>query len=175
MVAMRYPPLGARSHGPIRAGTYGEAGTYYRTANADIICMPMIETEQAVANIDAILDVPGIDAVYIGPGDLGLSMGLAPALDREEPEILEHYETVLRACEKRGIYAGLHTATAAYAARMMQMGFRFVVLASDSVIMREAPEPRCRLWRRPERSIRREEIKLRKSSNQLTLARIYPA
>ena len=135
VVAMRYPPLGARSHGPIRAGTYGEAGTYYRTANADIICMPMIETEQAVANIDAILDVPGIDAVYIGPGDLGLSMGMAPAIDREEPEILEHYETVLRACEKRGIYAGLHTATAAYAARMMQMGFRFVVLASDFVIM----------------------------------------
>jgi 4-hydroxy-2-oxoheptanedioate aldolase len=135
VTAMRYPPLGARSHGPIRAGTYGEAGTYYKTANDDVICMPMIETAQAVANINEILDVPGVDAVYIGPGDLGLSMGLAPAMDREEPEILKHYETVLIACEKRAIYAGLHTANASYAARMMQMGFRFVVLASDSGIM----------------------------------------
>ena len=85
---MRYPPVGVRSHGPIRAGTYGEAGTYYKTANADVICMPMIETEEAVDNIDAIVDVPGIDAVYVGPGDLGFSIGLQPKLDREEPEIM---------------------------------------------------------------------------------------
>ena len=124
--AMRYPPLGSRSHGPIRAGVYGEAGTYYKTANDDVICMPMIETEEAVRN-DAILDVAGIDAVYMGPGDLGLSMGLPPALDREEPEILKHYETVIRACQKRGVFAGLHNATPAYAMRMSAMGFRYVV------------------------------------------------
>ncbi len=133
--AMRYPPLGVRSHGPIRAGVYGEAGSYYKTANQDVICMPMIETEQAVNDIDAILDVPGIDAVYIGPGDLGLSMGLPPAMDREEPGILKHYETVLKACARRGIYAGLHNATAAYAVRMAAMGFRYVVLASDAALM----------------------------------------
>ena len=92
VAAMRYPPLGSRSHGAIRAGVYGEAGTSYKTANDDVVCMPMIETEQAVRNIDAILDVPGIDAVYVGPGDLGLSMGLPPALDREELEILKSME-----------------------------------------------------------------------------------
>src|SRR4051794_30388667 len=124
VAAMRYPPHGTRSHGPIRAGIYGEAGTYYKTANADVVCMPMIETVQAVADNDAILDVPGIDAVYVGPGDLGMPMGLPPAIGREEPEILGYYETILRACERRGIQAGLHTATAAYAARMMRLGFR---------------------------------------------------
>jgi 4-hydroxy-2-oxoheptanedioate aldolase len=138
VAAMRYPPLGSRSHGPIRAGVYGEAGSYYKTANDDIICMPMIETEQAVRNIDAILDVPGIDAVYIGPGDLGLSMGLPPALDREEPEILKHYETVLRACQIRGVFAGIHNGTAAYALRMSAMGFRYVVLSSDAAVMLRA-------------------------------------
>jgi 4-hydroxy-2-oxoheptanedioate aldolase len=136
--AVRYPPLGARSHGPIRVGTYGEAGTYYLTANTDVICMPMIETEEAVGNIDAILDVPGIDAVYIGPGDLGMSIGLPPKIDREEPEILRFYETVLAACQKRGIHAGLHNSAAPYAVRMMQMGFRFVVLSSDSGILLRA-------------------------------------
>jgi 4-hydroxy-2-oxoheptanedioate aldolase len=138
VAAMRYPPLGARSHGPIRAGVYGEAGTYYKTANDDVICMPMIETAQAIRNIDAILDVPGIDAVYVGPGDLGLSMGLPPALDREEPEILEHYATVIRACQKRGVFAGLHNGTSAYAMRMSAMGFRYVVLSSDAAIMLRA-------------------------------------
>ena len=82
--------------------------------------------------------MPGIDAVYVGPGDLGMSMGLPPAIDREEPEILGHYETILRACERRGIQAGLHTATAAYATRMMRLGSRFVVLASDSGLMMRA-------------------------------------
>jgi len=135
---MRYPPLGVRSHGPIRAGTYGEAGTYYKTANDDIVCMPMIETGEAVKNIDAIVDVPGIDAVYIGPGDLGLSLGLPPKLDREEPEILKMYETVLKACARRGIYAGIHNASPAYAVRMMEMGFRFLVLSNDSGMMLRA-------------------------------------
>ena len=136
--SMRYPPLGSRSHGPIRAGVYGEAGTYYKTANDDVLCIPMIETEQAVRNIDAILEVPGIDAVYMGPGDLGLSMGLPPALDREEPEILTHYETVIRACQKRGVFAGLHNATPEYAMRMSAMGFRYVVLSSDAAILLRA-------------------------------------
>ena len=103
VAAMLYPSHSTGSHGPIRAGISGQAGTYYKTANADVVCMPMIETVQAVADIDAILDVPGIDAVYVEPGDLGMSMGLPPAIDRDEPEILGHYETILRACERRGI------------------------------------------------------------------------
>jgi 4-hydroxy-2-oxoheptanedioate aldolase len=135
---MRYPPLGARSHGPIRAGMYGEAGTYYQTANDDVLCMPMIETEEAVDNIDAIVDVPGVDAVYIGPGDLGFSVGLAPRLDRDEPQIMKFYERILRACERRGIHAGLHNGSAAYAVRMMEMGFRFLVLGNDAGAMLRA-------------------------------------
>ncbi|MBV9673651.1 MAG: 2,4-dihydroxyhept-2-ene-1,7-dioic acid aldolase [Verrucomicrobia bacterium] len=135
---VRYPPLGARSHGPIRAGTYGEAGTYYLTANTDVICMPMIETEQAISNLDAILDVPGIDAVYVGPGDLGMSIGLPPKVDREEPQIIKFYETILAACSRRGMHAGIHNSAPSYAVRMMQMGFRFVVVSSDSGILLRA-------------------------------------
>ena len=56
----------------------------------------MIETQTALDNLDAILDVPGIDGIYIGPSDLGLSLGMAPKLDREEPEILKIYERLLK-------------------------------------------------------------------------------
>ena len=78
---VRYPPVGKRSNGPIRAGIYGQGTTYQSTANDEILCLPMIETGEAVENLEAILDVPGVDAVYIGPSDLGFSMGLPPVLD----------------------------------------------------------------------------------------------
>ena len=131
----RYPPEGTRSFGPIRAGIYGEAGSYFATANKDVAVIPMIETQQALDNLEAILDVPGIDGVYIGPSDLGLSLGMVPKLDREEPEILRIYERLLKETSKRGIAAGLHNGTAAYAHRMIKMGFKLVTIANDVALM----------------------------------------
>ncbi len=130
-----YPPKGARSNGPIRAAMYGEATNYQKTANDEILIIPMIETKQAIENLDAILDVPGISGVYVGPSDLGFSYGLIPILDREEPMILEIYEKILAACAKRKIYAGIHCGTAAYAARAIKMGFRLVTISNDSGLM----------------------------------------
>lgn len=131
----KYPPEGTRSNGPIRAGLYGEGGAYQDTANREILVIPMIETKEAVENIDAILDVPGIDGIYIGPSDLGLSYGMKPKLDREEPEILRIYETLLAACAKRKIMPGLHNGTGAYAHRMIGMGFKLVTIANDVGLM----------------------------------------
>ncbi len=135
VAACRYPPQGQRSNGPIRAGAYGGFGTYQKTANAEILVMPMIETRQALDNLDAILDVEGIDAIYIGPSDLGFSLGLEPRLDREEKEVLKIYERLLEAVAKRGIVAGIHNGTPAYAKRMIGMGFRLVTLSNDVGIM----------------------------------------
>jgi 4-hydroxy-2-oxoheptanedioate aldolase len=131
----KYPPEGARSNGPIRAAMYGEATNYQKTANDEIIVMAMIETKQAVESLDAILDVKGLTGVYIGPSDLGFSYGLAPILDREEPEIVAIYEKVLAACKKRGLYAGIHCGSAAYAAKAIKMGFMLVTISNDSGIM----------------------------------------
>jgi 4-hydroxy-2-oxoheptanedioate aldolase len=97
--------------------------------------MPMIETREALDNLEAILDVPGIDAIYIGPSDLGFSLGLVPKLDREEPEVLKIYERLLRETKKRGIHAGIHCGAPAYAARMLKMGFRLVTIANDSGLL----------------------------------------
>jgi 4-hydroxy-2-oxoheptanedioate aldolase len=131
----KYPPRGARSNGPIRVGMYGEAGTYQTVANDETLALPMIETREAVANLDAILDVPGIAGVYIGPSDLGFSHGLVPKLDREEPEMLRIFDQVIEATGRRGLHAGIHTGTAAYAARAIGMGFRLVTLANDVSLM----------------------------------------
>ena len=133
-----YPPKGARSNGPIRAAMYGEATGYQKTANDEIIIMPMIETRQAVESLDAILDVPGLTGVYVGPSDLGFSYGLVPILDRTEPQILEIYDKIVKGCAKRGLYAGIHCGTPEYAARAIEMGFRLVTISNDSGIMQVA-------------------------------------
>ena len=61
-----------------------------------------------------------------------------PMLDREEPQILAIYDKLLGNRQKRGLFAGVHNVTGAYAARMIDKGFRFVTLANDSGLMARA-------------------------------------
>jgi len=143
-----YPPKGKRSNGPIRAAAYGEASPYQSIANDEVLVIPMIETQEAIDNIDAILDVPGISGIYIGPSDLGLSLGLKPMLDREEPEIFKIYEKLVAATAKRGQFAGIHNATGSYAARMIAMGFRLVTIANDSGLMAKAAREQIAITRK---------------------------
>ena len=93
---------------------------------------------KALDNLDAILDVPGIDAIYVGPSDLGFSLGLPPVLDREEPAVLDILARLVRETGRRGIAAGIHCGTSAYAARAIGMGFRLVTVGSDSALMLQA-------------------------------------
>ena len=131
VTSMRYPPRGTRSNGPARVGLYGSGGSYQKTANEEILCLPMIETGKAVDNLEAILDVRGVDGVYIGPSDLGFSLGLEPKLDREEKQILSIYERLIKEINKRGQYAGIHCGSTAYATRMIDMGFRLTTIMND--------------------------------------------
>ena len=124
--------MGRAANGPIRAGMYGAAGSYQKTANHEIVCMPMMETKTAIENMEAILDVEGIAGVYIGPSDLGFSYGLVPKLDRDEPEILKIYEKIVKECGKRGLYPGIHCSGAEGAMRAINMGFRLVTLINEA-------------------------------------------
>jgi 4-hydroxy-2-oxoheptanedioate aldolase len=114
---------------------YTEPGAYQQTANQECLALPMIETRDAVANLDAILDVEGIAGVYIGPSDLGFSHGLVPKLDRDEPEMLRIFDRVIEAATSRGLNAGIHCGTASYAARAIGMGFRLVTILNDSGLL----------------------------------------
>jgi 4-hydroxy-2-oxoheptanedioate aldolase len=124
-----------RSNGPIRAAMYGTAGTYQKTANDEIVLLPMMETKTAVENMEAILDVQGIDGVYIGPSDLGFSYGLEPKLDRTEPEILKIYEKIVKECDKRKLNPGIHCSGAEGAVRAINMGFKLVTLSNEVGLM----------------------------------------
>jgi 4-hydroxy-2-oxoheptanedioate aldolase len=131
----RYPPAGKRSNGPIRAAMYGVASKYQETANDEILVIPMIETKEAIESIESILDVPGIDGIYVGPSDLAFSYGDTPQLDHQEKKYLTIYEKLLSECKKRGIYAGIHCGSASYAAQAIGMGFRLTTIQNDSGLM----------------------------------------
>src|SRR5437016_9998957 len=126
--AARYPPRGFRSWGPVRASIYAGAD-YGDHANDEVIVMPMIETAEAVKNIADILRVPGVDAVYVGPSDLSLTMGCKPRLDQTDPPVVEAQQKLVEACKRHGVAAGIHNGTAAYALKMIAAGYQFVTLA----------------------------------------------
>jgi 4-hydroxy-2-oxoheptanedioate aldolase len=129
--ACKYPPRGYRSFGPVRASLYAGAD-YVEHADEDLVVMPMIETAEALKNLDEILRVPGVDAVYIGPSDLSMALGVKPRMDHTEPPVLDAQRKILEACKRHGVVAGIHNISSAYAAKMIAEGFQFVTLASDA-------------------------------------------
>lgn len=134
VAACRYPPVGMRSSGPIRAVHYGGAD-YGTKANDEIVVMAMIETKEGIANLDAICATPGLDAVYIGPADLSFALGLAPRADNPDPLHLKTCDMILAAAHKHGIKAAMHCASAEFAADAVKRGFDMVMLTSDVACM----------------------------------------
>lgn len=129
--ACRYAPLGRRSFGPARALLY--AGADYQThANETVLAIAMIETKEALDNLDAIMSTPGLDGIYVGPSDLGLSLGYTPTLDPSEPRVIEAIETILASARKHGVGPGIHCGSTAGAKRMIELGFRLVTIQSDT-------------------------------------------
>ena len=125
--ACRYAPLGARSFGPT-AAAIGDP-RYFDTANEQVACVPMIETTEALANLDEILAVPGIDAVYVGPADLSITLGLRPGMDNSGT-FDEALAKIVAACEKHGVTPGIH-ASAALAKKRRDGGFQLITISSD--------------------------------------------
>ncbi len=132
----RYPPQGKRSFGPIRGLLYG-GPDYAEHANDTVLTFAMIETAEAVDQIDDILSVEGLDAIYVGPADLSLTLGYAPKLDHEEGPVLKALEYILEAAKKHNVRAGIHNNSAAYTKRMIEMGFDLVSVASDARLVAE--------------------------------------
>lgn len=132
MRAARYAPEGSRSFGPSRAWPV-EGADYWERANTDILCIPMIETAEAVSNMDAILAVAGVRVIYVGPADLSVSLGYHPRSN--EPGFLAALDEIVAACSRHGVMAGIHTNTATARDRL-DRGFRMVTVTADLVALR---------------------------------------
>lgn len=127
----RYAPQGTRSFGPVRAAMYAGAD-YPQHANATVLVFAMIETATALDNLDAILSVPGLDAVYVGPSDLSLSLGCRPVIDDVDAPAAQAIAHIAERAKAHGVFCGIHNGVPAQALARQALGYRFVTVSSDA-------------------------------------------
>ncbi|MFK7770010.1 MAG: HpcH/HpaI aldolase/citrate lyase family protein [Mariniblastus sp.] len=130
----RYPPLGGRGIGLARAQGYGAHFEEYITSANDSICVVVqAEHVKAVDNIEAIVQVEGLDAVLIGPYDLSASLGLTGQVDH--PEVLEAIAHVTEACEAASMPLGIFGTTADAVKPQIEQGFTLIVAGIDLLLL----------------------------------------
>jgi 4-hydroxy-2-oxoheptanedioate aldolase len=123
--ACRYPPTGYRSAGGVMAG------------QQDPLCIVMVESAQAMADLPATLKLPGVDGIYVGPRDLSFS--LRCQLDPHDPVLRPAFEQIWADCAAAGKPVGVHATDGATARLYRDNGCRFVTVAGDMVaITRDA-------------------------------------
>jgi len=132
----RYPPVGRRSYGPIRAElVMGSAAP--DTVGGDALCVAMIETREGLENLEEIAATPGLDGLYIGPSDLSIALGLPPGrlvgeMGEDRKPLADAIERIRRACEANGLIAGIHCGSGAAAEQYARQGFRLITVAVDT-------------------------------------------
>ncbi len=135
--AARFPPLGRRGVGPGRASGYGRTlPDYFAHANEQVVVGVQIESGAAVADVVRIAAVDGIDLLFVGPGDLAVSLGVPFGDDR----VTEAALSVLEAARAAGRATGTWAPTAAGARRWFDLGFQLVIVSSDLALLAEGVE-----------------------------------
>jgi 2-dehydro-3-deoxyglucarate aldolase/4-hydroxy-2-oxoheptanedioate aldolase len=130
----KFPPRGRRSVGLGRAQGYGlKFQEYIQKANDETVVVVQIEHRLAVDNVEAILDVPGLDALFVGPYDLSASYGKIGQVD--DPEIQAAISTVLQACQTRKMAAGIFAPSANLAIEYIHRGFSLLSVSTDTLLL----------------------------------------
>jgi 4-hydroxy-2-oxoheptanedioate aldolase len=130
----RYPPLGARSYGPVRSA-FGTARGQTEAANAAVLAFAQIETAEGWTNVEAICATESLDGVYVGPTDLSLTLGFDGVAELGAAEMQEALARVVASASSAGIVPGIHSPTADQAIEMARAGFRFVGAAGDRELL----------------------------------------
>jgi 4-hydroxy-2-oxoheptanedioate aldolase len=129
--ASRYPPMGIRSWGPTRGG-----GRSTREVNEDVIVLVMVETAEGLANVDEIVATEGIDGVFIGPVDLGLSLGCDVTYGTQDPRVRSAIDVVIESCIRHSRIAGTVAFDAEHARDLVNRGISFLTLGADAGYLR---------------------------------------
>ena len=146
VAACRYPPAGARSMGSPRGMLYG-GPDYMEKANDEILVFVMIESRQAVENLDAILDVKGIDGVFIGPNDLALSYGMKASSD-PQGEVGEIIQKIRAASAARNLASGIYCVDGDMCKKRIDQGFQLVNPGADLMMLQGAFQAHLQAARR---------------------------
>ncbi len=135
--ACRYPPAGERSFGPIRAAL-SEGADYLASANTEIACIVMIETHDALERVEDIARVEGVDALFVGPADLALSLGISLSDAPNEPRFQAALGKVLSAARKNDRFAGIFGYSLESVRSALAAGFTFASIGTDIGFMTSA-------------------------------------
>jgi 4-hydroxy-2-oxoheptanedioate aldolase len=120
---------------PLRQIWTSGGADYAQHANDTIVTFAMIETAKALDNLDDILSVEGLDAIYIGPSDLSLALGCTPTFDELDPKAAEAVDHVLARAKAHRIVAGIHNGSPEAALKRIAKGSQFVTISSDARLM----------------------------------------
>jgi 4-hydroxy-2-oxoheptanedioate aldolase len=137
--AAKYPPVGERSWGPHRVTSLAglaDQSVYLREANDNVITLAMIETRTALGNLEAIVDTPGIDGLFLGPSDLSIALSDGKSLDPLSKDVERELDRIIAACRKAGKTPGAFCHTAERAAALAKRGVRFLAVMSDLAMLR---------------------------------------
>ncbi|MFO1034652.1 MAG: aldolase/citrate lyase family protein [Hyphomicrobiales bacterium] len=136
--AAKYPPVGQRSWGGYTmlqaAGV--TAGEYLKEANSQTLVFAMIETQEALDNLDAIAAVPGLDGLFVGPSDLSIALSNGAGIDRLGAHTIAAMKKVAAACQKHNLVAGAFAGTQDGVKAYAEIGFRFLAGPTDTELVR---------------------------------------
>ncbi len=132
--ACRYPPLGTRSYGPARGLVYGGAD-YVDRANDTVLTIALIETKEAIENLEEIASVKGLNGLYVGPSDLSYSLGLARRADFDDPQLIAATDRVLEIAARYDLLTGVQAGSAENAIRQASRGFNLVTPLTDMAVL----------------------------------------
>lgn len=139
--ATRYPPVGTRGFGPLRASNYTyDNADYFTRANDHILITLIIETKEALDNLEEIAQVPGIDVLFIGPADLSIALGKSP-LNPASPELEAALAHALEVGRKTGKSVGFGTSTPDGLRKLIAQGFTWIVYGPDYWLIKSAITP----------------------------------
>jgi len=132
--SVRFPPFGIRgAGGTSRAGRWGSrpSAEYLASGNNEALCIPQLESQLAVENVEKIAAIQGVDALFVGVADLSMDMGTTPT----DPEVVKRYLHVLNVAHQAGKPCGFASGTAAGARAALEQGFDFVMASSDTATL----------------------------------------
>jgi 4-hydroxy-2-oxoheptanedioate aldolase len=133
--ATKYPPIGKRSWGPGRAMTLAGIASgpeYLAWTREHVLTFAMIETVEAISNLDAILAVPGIDGVFVGPSDLSLTLSQGGLIDSLSPTIHSAVREIRAAAKAKGKLTSMFSANAAHARAIAAEGYQLIAIGTDN-------------------------------------------
>lgn len=134
---MKYPPMGERSFGPIRATALNglSGGEYLKVANRSTVAIAMIETQAAINVLDDILSVEGIDGVFVGPSDLSISLFNGAKVDQSASEVKAALKHIVGRAKAHGKFATAFCMSGASAAEHAAMGYAMMTTYNDVYMM----------------------------------------